>query len=112
MTGTRGRYDPTLAARHQRDAGLERGRTITKGIAAAAVAAVAATGIYLSQALPGHSATTSTTSGGTSTSSGSSSSGAASDGSADAGSSGSGISAPASAPSPAYQQAPVSSGAS
>jgi len=32
-SSSRGRHDPSHAARRQRDAGLERGRTITKGIA-------------------------------------------------------------------------------
>src|SRR5665213_3485998 len=55
------RPDPTRAARLQRDAGLERGRTITKGLAFGSVAAVAVAGIYLSQALPGHAASPGTT---------------------------------------------------
>ena len=113
---SRGRQDPSYAARRQRDAGLERGRTITKGIAAASVAAVAAVGVYLSQALPGHAASTSTANSGTASpvtpaatpDDGSSS--VPSDGSS--ASSGSGISAPASAPAPAYRQAPVTSGSS
>ena len=115
---SRGRQDPSYAARRQRDAGLERGRTITKGIAAASVAAVAAVGVYLSQALPGHAASTSTAN---STAGAASpvtpaatpddgSSSVPSDGSS--ASSGSGISAPASAPAPAYRQAPVTSGSS
>lgn len=111
---SRGRQDPSYAARQQRDAGLERGRTITKGIAAASVAAVAVAGVYLSQALPGHSSSTSTST------SGSGAAGAAtpvapSDGSSSVSSgssASSGISAPASAPAPAYQQAPVTSGSS
>ena len=106
------RRDPTDVARRQRDVGLERGRSISKGIAAASVVAVAATGVYLSQALPGHSASTST---GTSGNTGAVTPSSPSAGSSSAGSSadaGSGISAPAAVPAPAYQQAPVSSGAS
>ncbi len=108
---SRGRQDPSYAARQQRDAGLERGRTITKGIAAASVAAVAVAGVYLSQALPGHSSSTSTSTSG----SGAATPVAPSDGSSSVSSgssASSGISAPASAPAPAYQQAPVTSGSS
>ena len=116
---SRGRQDPSYAARRQRDAGLERGRTITKGIAAASVAAVAAVGVYLSQALPGHAASTSTANSGTAGAASpvtpaatpdDGSSSVPSDGSS--ASSGSSISAPASAPAPAYRQAPVTSGSS
>jgi hypothetical protein len=113
-SSSRGRHDPSHAARRQRDAGLERGRTITKGIAAVSVAAVAVAGVYLSQALPGHSASTSTTdSGAAGAATPAAPSGASSGDSSSSGSSaGSGISAPASAPAPAYQQAPVTSGSS
>jgi len=55
---SKGRHDPTHAARAQRDAGLERGRTITKGMAFGSVAAVVIGGVYFSQAIPGHAATT------------------------------------------------------
>jgi len=57
---------------HQRrDAALERTRSITKAVGVASVAAVAAFGIYVSRALPGHAATTTgtATTGSTSTSS-------------------------------------------
>ena len=110
------RTDPTRTARLQREAGFERGRTITKGIAFGSVAAVAVAGIYLSQALPGHAASP-----GTTVPSGTSGAGAtAPTGNTGAGSSygsggaqaGSGISAPAAAPAPSYQQAPVVSGSS
>jgi len=106
------RTDPTRAARLQRDAGMERARSVTKGIAFGSVAAVAVAGVYLSQALPGHSASSTTSTGG--------SAGAATPAPASApaypsgdGSSYSAPSAPASAPSPAYSQQPVvSSGSS
>ena len=117
-SSSRGRQDPSRAARRQRDAGLERGRTITKGIAAVSVAAVAAAGVYLSQALPGHSASTSTTNSGTAGAvtpaapSASPSGGSSSSSAGSSAGSGSGISAPAAAPAPAYQQAPVTSGSS
>jgi hypothetical protein len=113
-SSSRGHHDPSHAARRQRDAGLERGRTITKGIAAASVAAVAVAGVYLSQALPGHSTSTSTpNSGSAGAVTPADPSAAPSDGSSSSGSSaGSGISTPASAPAPAYQQAPVTSGSS
>ena len=91
------RSDPRGTARYQRDAALERSRSVTKGIAFASVAAVAAAGVYLSQSLPGHSAT----------SSGDDPSGSVNPNS-------SGVSAPASAPvqAPVGQQAPVVSGSS
>jgi hypothetical protein len=115
-SSSRGRQDPSHAARRQRDAGLERGRSLTKGIAAVSVAAVAATGVYLSQALPGHSASTPTSTGGsgavgaaTPVAPSSGSSAASSSGGSSAGA---GISTPAAAPAPAYQQAPVTSGSS
>ena len=124
------RPDPTRTARLQRDAGFERGRAITKGIAFGSVAAVAVAGVYLSQSLPGHAASPGTTTSGTTGGVGSTgapvsaggSSGGASTGSSSgtsdgtssgsAASQGSGISAPASAPAPSYQQAPVTSGSS
>ena len=108
---TAGRPDPARAARRQRDAGLERGRTITKGVAFGSVAAVAVAGIYLSQALPGHAASPGTTvpSG---TAGGGATSGAGSSSGSGAVPAGSGISAPAAAPAPSYQQAPVVSGSS
>ena len=117
--GTRG-PDPTRAARIQRDAAIERGRSLTKGIAFGSVAVVAVAGVYLSQALPGHTTTSTTTSGGSTpagaatpagagASSGASSGGAYSGGSA----SYSSPSAPAYTPAPAYSQGPVvSSGSS
>ncbi len=104
----------------ERDAGIERVRSLTKGAAFASVAAVAVAGVYLSQALPGHSATSGGTTGGTTgaaTPSVSPASGGASS-SAGASSSGGGSSsyvapsAPAYSPAPAYQAPVVSSGSS
>ncbi|HEY5109498.1 MAG TPA: hypothetical protein VII96_07795 [Acidimicrobiales bacterium] len=106
------RPDPTRAARLQRDAGLERGRAITKGIAFGSVAAVAVAGVYLSQSLPGHTATSNPSTSGTASSGASTPAGSGSSDGTAAASPGSGISAPASAPAPAYQQAPVVSGSS
>jgi len=109
-----GRPDPNRAARLQRDAGLERSRSLTKGIAFGSVAAVAVAGVYLSQSLPGHAATPSSA-----TSSGAATSGAGAAASNSGGSSGyvapggGGVSAPAQAPVQApVQQAPVVSGSS
>jgi len=108
-----GRPDPTRAARLQRDAGLERGRTITKGVAFGSVAAVAVAGIYLSQALPGHAASPGTTvPSGTAGAGTNGNTGAGSSYGSGAAQAGSGISAPAAAPAPSYQQAPVVSGSS
>ena len=53
--------------RRRRDDALERTRSITKTIGVASVAAVAALGIYLSRALPGHAATSTATTGTTGT---------------------------------------------
>jgi len=98
--------DPNRAARLQRDAGIERTRSITKGLAFGSVAAVACAGLYFSQALPGHTA----------------SSGAGSTGAAGAATSvgtpavalpaspsgsDSAPAAPAYTPAPAYSQRPV-----
>jgi hypothetical protein len=106
------RPDPTRPARLQRDVGLERGRNITKGIALGSLAAVAVAGVYLSQSLPGHAASPSSPTSGTASSSASApAASGSSDGSA-AASQGPGISAPASVPAPANQQAPVVSGSS
>lgn len=121
------RSDPTRTARLQREAGFERGRAITKGIAFGSVAAVAVAGAYLSQTIPGHAASPGTSTSGTTSGvggtaapvPGSGTSGGVSGGTSDgvsggsaAASQGSGISAPASAPAPSYQQAPVTSGSS
>jgi len=115
----RPRTDPTRAARLKRDAGMERGRTITKGIAFGSVAAVAAAGVYLSQALPGHSTSSGTTSSGAAGAatpagtSGTGSSSGASAGSAASSPAYSAPTAPAYTPAPVYNQAPVvSSGSS
>ena len=111
------RTDPTRAARFQRDAGIERARSITKGVAFGSVAAVAVAGVYLSQALPGHTASPGSSTGGATAPA------AAPTGSSDGSGSatqyptqyptGNAPAAPASAPTPAYNQAPVvSSGSS
>ena len=96
----------------QRDAGMERARSVTKGIAFGSVAAVAVAGVYLSQALPGHAASStpsSSSSDGTTTAPTSSPYQSGDDGSA----SYAAPSAPAAAPTPAYSQQPVvSSGSS
>ena|ERR1700722_3595308 len=94
-------------ARSQRDAALERLGSITKAIGVASVAAVAAIGIYVSRAVPGHS-TTPTNAG----------SGTVSGGSATAGTQGGGtqgaqsnnLSPPQNPPAQSQQQAPVVSG--
>ena len=111
------RSDPRGTARYQRDAALERSRSVTKGIAFASVAAVAAAGVYLSQSLPGHSATStssSTTPAGAGVVSGSSASSSGDDPSGSVNPNSSGVAAPASAPvqAPVGQQAPVVSGSS
>ena len=114
--GTRG-PDPTRAARIQRDAAIERGRSLTKGIAFGSVAVVAVAGVYLSQALPGHTTTSTTTSGGSTPAGAATPAGAGATSSGGAYSGGSASysspSAPAYTPAPAYSQAPVvSSGSS
>jgi hypothetical protein len=98
---------PDHAVRRRRDAAVERTRSITKAVAVASVAAVAAFGIYISRAVPGHAATTS---GSTVSPAGTSSSGATSSGSQSSG----GLAPPASPPtqSQPQQQAPVVSGSS
>ncbi|HVC66216.1 MAG TPA: hypothetical protein VND44_01310 [Acidimicrobiales bacterium] len=109
------RIDPTRTARLQRDAGIERARSISKGATFASLAAVAVAGVYLSQALPGRStSTSSSTSGsvGAATPAGSPAP-VSSGGSVGAGSStASAPSAPANTPAPAYQAPVVSSGSS
>ena len=109
--------DPIRGARLQRDAALERSRTITKGIAFGSVAAVAVAGVYLSQALPGHAASTGTGGSGAVTQSpsgaDSSSSGSGSSSVGASSPSATSPSAPAYTPAPAPSQQPVvSSGAS
>ena len=108
------RRDPLGQARLERDAAVVRGRSITKGVAAASVAGVAAVGIYLSQALPGHTASSGTASSGGSAAAPAGSGAAPSAGAAAPAPSGSGagFSAPSYTPAPSQYQAPVSSGAS
>jgi hypothetical protein len=99
---------PDHAVRRRRDAAVERTRSITKAVAVASVAAVAAFGIYISRAVPGHAATTSSS--GSTVSPSGSSSGTTSSGSQSSG----GLAPPASPPtqSQPQQQAPVVSGSS
>ena len=106
------RSDPTRTARLQRDAGFERGRAITKGIAFGSVAAVAVAGVYLSQSIPGHAASPGSSTSGTTSGVGAPVPGSGTSSGSSSASQGSGISAPASAPAPSYQQAPVTSGSS
>ncbi len=115
-------------ARSRRDAALERVGSITKGIALVSVAAVAAIGIYVSRAVPGHSTTPAkvggTVSGGSSA--GGAIAGGSSAGGAIAGGSSAGgapvgpgagtaqpssLSPPNNPPTQTQQQAPVVSGA-
>lgn len=105
-------------ARIRRDASLDRVGSITRKIAVGSIAAAVAIGVYVSRALPGHSArpvTTGTTgstpdlAGGTSGTP-SSSSGVSGGSSAGAGTSSSTLTQPASPPSQSQQQAPVVSG--
>jgi len=98
--------------RQRRDAALERTRSITKTVGVASVAAVAAFGIYLSRALPGHSATSTAT-----TTTGSTGSGSTavtpSGGSTSAGAgSPTQLTPPSSPPAQSQSQAPVVSGSS
>ncbi len=115
------RIDPTRAARLQRDAGIERARTITKGLAFGSVAAVACAGLYLSQALPGHAASSTGTAGTNGTAGAATPaapatvapSGDNSQAPAYSAPAYSAPAAPAYTPAPAYRQAPVvSSGSS
>jgi len=109
--GSTPRIDPTRAARLQRDAGIERARSISKGAAFASVAAVAVAGVYLSQALPGRSASTSSSTSGTAGAATPAGSPAPVSSGASGGAS-SAPSAPAYTPAPAYQAPVVSSGSS
>jgi hypothetical protein len=109
--GTARASDPTRAARIQRDAAFERAGSITKTVGVASVAAVAAFGLYLSRALPGHTSTPAVSTSG-STSSGSTSGGYASSGQSSGGYSSTNVSPPYSAPVQTQQPAPVVSGSS
>jgi len=93
-------------ARNQRDAALERVGTITKAIGVASVAAVAVIGIYVSRALPGHSATPTST--GAGTVSGSAAAGGQAGGSQAV--QPNSLSQPNNPPAQSQQQAPVVSG--
>jgi hypothetical protein len=102
-------------ARHQREDGLRRVRSITRSIAIASVTAAVAAGVYVSRALPGHSSTptnTSTNVGVAPTPSGSSEvSPAAGAATSPGNQSSSSLSPPSNAPAQAQQPAPVVSGA-
>ncbi len=99
---------PDQVVRHRRDAAFDRARSITKTIAVASVAAVAAFGIYLSRALPGHAATSHTSGSTVSPSDGSTSTG----GDSGASQSPSDLAPPNSPPAQSQQRAPVVSGSS
>ena len=89
------------AASARRDGALNRLSTITGSIAVASLAAVAAMGIYVAKALPGHHATTTT-----SVSSGSSANGGGASSSANT------LNPPSSSPTAASTPPPVTSGVS
>jgi hypothetical protein len=101
--------DPNRAARLQRDAGIERTRSITKGLAFGSVAAVACAGLYFSQALPGHTASSGAGSTGAADTAGAATSVGTPAVALPASPSGSDSApaAPAYTPAPAYSQRPV-----
>lgn len=101
--------DPNRAARLQRDAGIERTRSITKGLAFGSVAAVACAGLYFSQALPGHTASSGAGSTGAAGTAGAATSVGTRAVALPASPSGSDSApaAPAYTPAPAYNQRPV-----
>jgi hypothetical protein len=99
-------------ARSQRDAALQRVRSITKAIALASVAGVVAIGIYVSRAVPGHSTTPASTGAGSAgTGAGGSAAGSAPAGPATGAQQPSNLSPPDNPPAQTQQQAPVVSGA-
>jgi len=102
-------------ARIQRDAALDRVGSITRKIAVGSIAAAVAIGIYVSRALPGHSARPTTTGSASDITGGTSgapvsSSGVSGGSSAGAGGSSGTLTQPTSPPSQTQQQAPVVSG--
>ena len=107
MTAPRSSGAPVASdrlVRFRRDDAIERARSITKAVGVASVAAVAALGIYLGRALPGHApnpagATAGSSAGAQSTGSGS-------------GDPSAGLAPPDSPPAPTRQAAPVVSGSS
>ncbi len=111
--GPIGRADPARQARLQRDDAVERVWSITKGVAVGSTAAVAGLVLYLSQALPGHSTTPSSTTGaaGTGAVPAPSGTGASSPVGA-SGQSAGGVASPSFTPAPSQQQVPVVSGSS
>ncbi|HUY65461.1 MAG TPA: hypothetical protein VMV06_01460 [Acidimicrobiales bacterium] len=101
-----GRHASDRQVRLRRDAALERIRSITTTVGIASVAAVAAFGVYLSRALPGHTsvpAGTTVSPPVTSPSTGGDSSGAQSS---------TNLAPPSSPPIPSQQPAPVVTGSS
>ncbi|MGD0394488.1 MAG: hypothetical protein ABSC41_17820 [Acidimicrobiales bacterium] len=106
-------------ARSQRDAALQRVRSITKAIALASVAGVVAIGIYVSRAVPRHSTTPASTGAGSTgagtvgagTGAGGSAAGSAPAGPATGAQQPSNLSPPDNPPAQTQQQAPVVSGA-
>ena len=95
---------PLHAVGGRRDAAMERSRSITKTIAVTSAAAVAAFGIYISRALPGHAATSSGPSGSTVGPSG----GSVSTGGSSASQSSGNLAPPESPPQPSPHRAPWS----
>lgn len=100
-------------ARRQREDALGRARSISKSIAVASVAGVAAIGLYVSRAFPGHTSTPAgATAGTTGATSAGSSAGVPSTGggNSSAGQSGTTLAPPNNPPAQAQQPAPVVSG--
>ena len=97
---------PEHAVRRRRDLGIQRARSVTKTLAVASAAAVAAFGFYISRALPGHTAPSNTS---TVSPSDSGTPGSASPSGSQ---SPSDLTPPSSPPGPSRQQAPVVSGSS
>jgi len=85
---------------------------VTKGIAFGSVAAVAVAGVYLSQALPGHTATSVSSTSGAATPASSPAAASSGGGGTVQTPSNAAPSAPAYTPAPAYQAPVVSSGSS
>ena len=101
-----GRTGPDHHVRRRRDAALERTRSITRTIGVASVGAVAVFALYVSRAVPGHAATTST-----GTTAGSTN-GVTAGGGSSASQYPSNLATPSSPPVQQQQQAPVVSGSS
>jgi hypothetical protein len=106
------RSSPDHSVRRRRDDALERTRSITRTIGVASVAAVAAFGIYLSRALPGHAATSSGSSGSAGSAVSPSGGSASTGGNSSSSPSPTTLAPPNSPPVQSQQQAPVVSGSS